>query len=71
MPMGEKFREFRGNCLEGATYNQPNGGPFVSGPLAWLQWQLQGDSTARAMFVGENCGFCSGSEWSLRTHFPD
>src|SRR5690606_18500622 len=24
----------------GATYNQPNGGPFVSGPLAWLKWQL-------------------------------
>jgi dienelactone hydrolase len=55
----------------GATYNQPNGGPFASGPLAWLQWQLKGDSDARAMFVGDDCGFCSGSEWSLRTHFPD
>jgi dienelactone hydrolase len=55
----------------GATYNQPNGGPFVSGPLAWLQWQLKGDSVAQTQFVGENCGFCSGSEWSLRTHFPD
>ena len=55
----------------GATYNQPNGGPFTSGPLAWLQWQLKEDSDARAMFVGEDCGFCSGSEWNLRTHFPD
>lgn len=52
----------------GATYSQPNGGPFVSGPLAWLQWQLKGDAKARAMFVGENCGFCSGDVWRLRRH---
>jgi hypothetical protein len=59
------------DVAHGATYNQPNGGPFASGPLAWPQWQLQGDSAARAMFVGENCGFCSVGEWRLRTHFPD
>jgi dienelactone hydrolase len=52
----------------GATYSQPNGGPFVTGPLAWLQWQLKGDAKARAMFVGENCGFCRGSQWRLRRH---
>jgi dienelactone hydrolase len=55
----------------GATYNQPNGGPFVSGPLAWLQWQLQDDPDARAMFVGDDCGLCSGSDWTLRRHFPE
>lgn len=52
----------------GATFNQPNGGPFTSGPLAWLQWQLKGDAKARAMFVGENCGFCSGEQWKMRRH---
>ena len=52
----------------GATYSQPNGGPFASGPLAWLQWQLKGDAKARSMFVGENCGFCSGEQWRLRRH---
>ena len=52
----------------GATYNQPDGGPFTSGPLAWLQWQLKGDAKARAMFVGDNCGFCSGEQWKLRRH---
>ena len=52
----------------GATYNQPNGGPFVTGPLAWLQWQLKNDARARSMFVGENCGFCSGDQWRLRRH---
>lgn len=53
----------------GATYNQPGGGPFASGPLAWLQWQLQGNESARSMFVGEDCGFCSpDSGWGLRTN---
>jgi len=54
----------------GATYQMPNGGPFASGPLAWLQWQLKGDAQARAMFVGEACGFCSAGDWKLRRHFP-
>jgi dienelactone hydrolase len=52
----------------GATYSQPNGGPFVTGPLAWLQWQLKGDAKARAKFVGDNCGFCKGELWRLRKH---
>jgi dienelactone hydrolase len=55
----------------GATYSQPNGGPFASGPLAWLKWQLQGDEDARRQFVGNGCGFCSASDWKLRRHFPD
>lgn len=59
------------NVGHGATYNQPKGGPFVTGPLAWLEWQLKGDDAARAMFVGDDCGFCSGGDWRLRTHFPD
>jgi dienelactone hydrolase len=55
----------------GATFHEPNGGPFTSGPLAWLQWQLKGDTRARAMFVGENCGFCDGATWKLRRHLID
>lgn len=54
----------------GATYQQPNGGPFASGPLAWLEWQLKGDAEARAMFVGEPCGLCTGGGWTVRRHFP-
>jgi dienelactone hydrolase len=54
----------------GATYQMPNGGPFARGPLAWLQWQLKDDAQARAMFVGEACGFCSDSDWTLQRHFP-
>ena len=48
----------------GATYSEPNGGAFVTGPLAWLK----GDAKGRAMFVGEHCGFCSGAPWRLRRH---
>jgi hypothetical protein len=54
----------------GATYNQPNGGPFAVGPLAWLKWQLQDDADSRAMFVGEGCGFCASTEWRLRRLLP-
>jgi len=54
----------------GATYQMPHGGPFASGPLAWLQWQLKGDPQARAMFVGEACGFCNDDGWHLRRHYP-
>jgi dienelactone hydrolase len=55
----------------GATFNQPHGGPFAAGPVAWLQWQLKGDAAARARFVGEHCGFCDGSGWKLRRHKLD
>ncbi len=54
----------------GATYSQTNGGKFAIGPLAWLQWQLRDDPSARAMFVGEECGLCTDSDWQLRRHFP-
>lgn len=52
----------------GATFSEPNGGAFASGPLAWLKWQLKGDAAARAMFVGERCGLCQGTDWKLRRH---
>lgn len=31
--------------------------------LAWLDWQLKGDRTARAQFVGQRCGLCASSMW--------
>ena len=30
--------------------------------------KYKGDAKARSMFVGENCGFCSGDKWKLRRH---
>lgn len=53
----------------GGTYNQDNGGPFGIAAVAWLKWQLQGDTSAagRGYFVGENCGICQDSDWEVNS----
>jgi hypothetical protein len=38
--------------------------------LAWLDWQLKGDSTAEALFVGAGCGLCN-SEWDIEKKMID
>ncbi|GAA5037729.1 hypothetical protein HNP84_003189 [Thermocatellispora tengchongensis] len=57
---------FMGNLDVGhfGTYGQSNGGEFGRVGAAWLKWQLKGDPAARAMFVGQNCGLCSGP-WQI------
>ena len=50
----------------GGTYRQANGGEFGKAAVAWLQWQLKGDQTARKMFAGADCGFCSNSTWKIQ-----
>jgi hypothetical protein len=27
--------------------------------VAWWKWQLNGDQTAKSMFVGDSCGLCN------------
>jgi hypothetical protein len=51
----------------GGTYNQDNGGPFGVVAVAWLKWQLQGDTSAagRGYFVGDNCAICEDSGWQI------
>jgi hypothetical protein len=51
----------------GGTYNQDNGGPFGVVAVAWLKWQLLGDTSAagRGYFVGDGCGICSDSSWQV------
>jgi hypothetical protein len=38
----------------GGTYNEDNGGPFGVAAVAWLKWQLMGDTSAKGKgyFVG-------------------
>jgi hypothetical protein len=31
--------------------------------IQWLNWNLKGDQTARAMFAGSRCGLCSDSDF--------
>jgi dienelactone hydrolase len=51
----------------GGTYNQDNGGPFGVVGVAWLKWQLQGDTSAagRGYFIGDNCGICQDASWQI------
>jgi hypothetical protein len=53
----------------GGTYNQDNGGPFGVVAVAWLKWQLQGDTSAagRGYFVGDNCAICKDAGWQIGT----
>jgi dienelactone hydrolase len=49
----------------GGTYSQDNGGAYGVAIVAWLKWQLLGDTSAegRGYFVGEDCGICQDSNW--------
>ena len=49
-----------------ATYLEPNGGAFAAAAVAWLSWQLNGDTAASRMFVGDDCGLCRDSAWTIQ-----
>lgn len=51
----------------GGTYNQDNGGPFGVVAVAWLKWQLLGDTTAagRGYFAGADCSLCKDTSWQV------
>jgi hypothetical protein len=55
----------------GGTFLEPNGGAAASVAVNWLDWQLRSDRQSAGRFVGENCGLCPDSQWSLqRKQFP-
>jgi hypothetical protein len=43
----------------GASHFTVNNSVFRPATTAWALWQLKGDQTAKAQFVGPNCGYCS------------
>ncbi len=49
----------------GGTYAQPHGGEFAVVALAWLQWQLKGDSQAAKMFKGKDCLLSKREGWTI------
>ncbi len=49
----------------GGTYRQPHGGEFTVPALAWLDWQLKGDSKASRMFRGSNPLLLQRDGWTL------
>ncbi len=57
-----------GNVLgvgHGGTYWEPNGGKAAAAVVAWLNWQLRGDTRAAEMFVGSSCGLCVDPAWKI------
>jgi len=56
----------------GGDFLRPNGGPSAQVAVAWLEWQLRGDKSAGAYFVGADCGICKDPQWTVqRKNFPD
>lgn len=60
------FRAWREKTGHGGTYRQPNGGEFGQVAVAWLLWQLKGDTIAEKMFVGADCGICKRPGWHVK-----
>jgi dienelactone hydrolase len=50
----------------GGTFQEPNGGAAASVAVSWLEWQLRGDPDAARRFVGDDCGLCRDSRWTLQ-----
>jgi uncharacterized protein len=36
---------------------------WVTAVAGWLDWQLKGDTKAKALFAGADCGLCRNPEW--------
>ncbi|HEY5450220.1 MAG TPA: hypothetical protein VIQ54_15805, partial [Polyangia bacterium] len=45
------------------------GGDFTKIDLAWLNWQLKGDTTAtgKGLLVGAGCSYCTNSAWEVKS----
>lgn len=50
----------------GLTLGQSHGGEIARLGVAWLEWQLRGDKSAAAPFVGSDCGLCKDVAWTIR-----
>jgi dienelactone hydrolase len=39
---------------------------LMTAQTGWLRWQLMNDQPLKAMFVGEQCGLCKDSNWTVQ-----
>jgi hypothetical protein len=60
---------FSKNIGHGGDLGNKNGGDFTKVNLAWLNWQLKGDTTAtgKGFLVGDGCTFCKDSAWETKS----
>ncbi len=50
----------------GGTFQEPFGGDAAQAARQWLDWQLKGDRSAAAQFVGASCGLCTSTLWRIQ-----
>lgn len=65
------FGVLKGSVHTSVTELLNLGDPAIEGRLAtavtgWLRWQLMADSTRKAMFLGDDCGLCKDSNWTVQ-----
>lgn len=53
--------------IDNAMSGTPAGTPaeklaYLAADVAWLRWQLAGDETMKALFVGPDCGYCKDTK---------
>ena len=46
-----------------------HGGDFTKIDIAWLNWQLKGDTTAtgKGLLIGSSCPYCTDSAWEVKS----
>lgn len=49
----------------GGTFREPNGGRVAQVAVAWLDWQLRGDTNAAKWFTGADCNLCTDPQWKI------
>jgi dienelactone hydrolase len=49
----------------GGRLRDERGGPTATWVVRWLDWQLKGDTKARASFVGADCELCREPGWTI------
>ena len=53
----------------GGDLGRPNGGDFTKIHLAWLNWQLKGDTSraGKGLLIGPDCPYCKDSSWDVKS----
>jgi hypothetical protein len=53
----------------GGDLSKPNGGDFTRIHLAWLNWQLKGDTsvTGKGLLIGPDCTYCKDTSWDVKS----
>lgn len=60
---------FSKNIGHGGDLGSARGGDFTKLNLAWLNWQLKGDTgaTGKGVLVGSSCSYCSDNAWEVKS----